>query len=107
MDVPPRPAYTNDHKILMVHCPYPTAEIKEVLTYPTDCTHFVSLVLNYSHFAVLYYDLHAKAISVFDGLNWVLTNWQNQIIHTITSFGETPYPPRKISNRASCDMEKQ
>jgi hypothetical protein len=85
--VPPRPPYTNDHRILMVHCPYPSAQIKTVLAIPNDCTHFVSLVLNAGHFAVLYYDLRAKSISVFDGLNWKVDNWQKHMIHTLKSFG--------------------
>ncbi len=53
VNVPPRPPYMSGHKIHMVHCPYPSAQIMTVLAIPTDCTHFVSHVLNAGHFAVL------------------------------------------------------
>jgi hypothetical protein len=91
VNMPPRPPYTSDHKIFMVHCPYPSTKIKDVLPYPSDCTHFVSLVINGGHFAVLYNDLHAKVVSVFDGLNWKVTNWQKHIIYTVKSFGVCVY----------------
>lgn len=87
MKLKPIPRPTNDHRIMMVYCPYPKAEIKEVLAVRNNATHFVSVVFNQSHFAVLYYNLAGKTVSVFDGLNLKITNWQQHIIHTVQEYG--------------------
>ena len=50
-------------------------------------THFVSVVLAQSHFAVLVYDLHEKSVIFYDGLNYPLKTWQHHIVHTLKKYG--------------------
>ncbi len=89
-DVMPKAPYQSDHRIMMVYCPYPNGEIKEVLPIRDNTTHFVSVVFNASHFAVLYYDITARSVSVFDGLNWSIKNWEKHIVRTLKEYGLKP-----------------
>ena len=90
-NVTPHPPYKDiSHRVVMVHCPYPKGAIKEVLPIRDNATHFVSIVFNGSHFAVLYYDIGARNVSVFDGLNMSLRNWEMHIIHTVKEYGLKP-----------------
>ncbi len=49
-------------------------------------THFVSVVLAWSHFAVLVYDLEEKSFIVYDGLNYPLRTWQHYIVHNLKKY---------------------
>jgi len=53
-------------------------------------THFVSVVWNTQHYAVLYYDIDERTVAVFDGLNKDIRNWQDHIIHTVKTYGLKP-----------------
>jgi hypothetical protein len=57
----------------MVSTHYPIKPILEVLGYG-DTMHFVSVVFNMDHFAVLYYDIAKCTLTVFDGLNASIKN---------------------------------
>ena len=89
-DVMPKAPYQSDHRIMMVYCPYLNGEIKEVLPIHDNATHFVSVVFNASHFAVLYSDIMARSASVFDGLNWSIKNWEKHIVRTLKEYGLKP-----------------
>ncbi len=89
-DVLPQAPYQSDHRIMMVYCPYPNGEIKEVLPIHDNATHFVSVVFNASHFAVLYYDIKARSVSVFDGLDSSIKNWEKHIVRTVKEYGLKP-----------------
>ena len=78
--------YKIKHMVKMVFSQYPDAPIKEILPHG-DATHFVSVVFNDNHFAVLYYDIAKHKVSVFDGLNMKITLWQTHAIHTIKKYG--------------------
>ncbi len=45
---------------------------------------------NRQHFAVLYYDINGRTVTVFDGLNQKISKWQNHIIHTVKTYGLKP-----------------
>jgi hypothetical protein len=60
MSTPPFPTAA---KVMMVYNAYPNAPITLILGYG-EATHFVSIVLNSSHFAVLYYDIAGRTVSV-------------------------------------------
>jgi len=47
-------------------------------------------VLNSSHYAVLYYDIDEHTVTVFDGLNMDICNWQEHIIYTVKTYGLKP-----------------
>ncbi len=42
---------------------------------------------NDSHYAVLYYDIDERTVTVFDCLNKDIRNWQEHIIHTVKTYG--------------------
>ncbi len=87
----PHPPYKNlGSRVVMVYCPYQDAPIKEVLPIRNNATHFVSVVFNGSHFAVLHYDLLGRTVSVFDGLNMSIKNWEKHIVRTIKCYGLKP-----------------
>lgn len=114
MKIHPSPPPCNDHKLMMVYCPYPNSEIKNVLFIRENVTHLVSVALNSSHYAVLYYDLQGKTVSVFDGLNMKITNWQQHIIHTLKEYGiegidtvtKCAYRVEKLMNQDGIEMKK-
>ncbi len=81
MTIPP---FKTEDRIMMVSTLYPNKPILEVLGYG-DTMHFVYVVFNTDHFAVLYYDIAKGTVTVFDGLNASIINWQDHIIHTIKS----------------------
>ncbi len=83
MTIPP---FKNEDRIMMVSTPYPHKPILNVLGYG-DTTHFVSVVFNTDHFAVLNCDITKCTVTVFDGLNASIKNWQDHIIHTIKLYG--------------------
>ena len=108
------PPPCNDQKVMMVYCPYPNSQIKNVLFIRENVTHLVSVVLNNSHFAVLYYDVKGKIVSVFDGLNMKITHWQQHIIHTLQEYGiegidtvtKCAYRVEKLMNQDGIDIKK-
>jgi hypothetical protein len=73
---------------MMVLTTYPGNKepIKEVIDYG-DVTHFVSVVYNASHYAVLYYNIARCTMTVYDGLNYCITKQQDHILHTIKMYG--------------------
>ena len=75
-----------DHKIMPVFTPYPNAHVSKILPYG-DNTHFVSVVYNRSHFAVLYYDIAGRTVIVYDGLNYDVDTWGPHVVHTIQTYG--------------------
>jgi hypothetical protein len=62
------PNYKSSDQMLMVFTPYPNNPVNEILPYGST-THFVSVVWNRQHYAVLYYDINKRSVTVFDGLN--------------------------------------
>jgi len=79
------PNYKNSDQVLMVFVPYPNNPVKEMLPY-SHTTHFVPVVWNRQHYAVLYYDIDKKSVTVFDGLNQDIRKWQDHIIHTVKTY---------------------
>ena len=70
----------------MVFSKYPDAPIKEI--FPCgDVMHFVSVVFNKNHFAVLYYNIANHRVSIFNSLNIKITLWQTHAIHTNKKYG--------------------
>jgi len=74
---------------MMVFFPYSNKPVNEILPYG-NTTHFVSVVYNRLHFAVLYYDIDERTVTVFDGLNQKISKWQYHIIHTVKTYGLKP-----------------
>jgi hypothetical protein len=72
----------------MVTTAYPNEQVKEIRPYGS-ATHFVSVVYNRQHFAVLYYDINGRTVTVFDNLNQKISKWQDHIIHTVKTYGLT------------------
>ncbi len=96
MTIPP---FKNEDRIMMVSTPYPNKPILEVLGYGAT-THYVSVVFNTDHFAVLYYDIIKCTVTVFDGLNYTIKYWQDHIIHTIKLYGmQKHFPPSMCEYR--------
>jgi hypothetical protein len=75
-----------DHKVMPVFTPYPNAHVSKILSYG-DSTHFVSVVYNRLHFAVLYYDIAGRTVTVYDGLNYDVDAWGPHVVHTILTYG--------------------
>jgi hypothetical protein len=84
------PPFKTDDWVMMVFSHYPNEPIKEVLDYG-DTMHFVSVVFNASKFAVLCNNIAKCTVTVFDGLNYSIMNWQDHIIHTIKTY-ELQFP---------------
>jgi hypothetical protein len=67
------------HNIVMVLILYHDKTIKHVKKLPDGTTHLVSMCFNVilggvSHFAILYYNIQRRMVSIFDRLNYKLTN---------------------------------
>ena len=74
--------------IAMISTPHPRASITTNEVHQMDgVTHFVSVVLARSHFAVLVYELEEKSVIVYDGLKYPLRIWQHHIVHTLKKYG--------------------
>jgi len=74
---------------MLVTTAYPNEQVKETRPYGS-ATHFVSVVYNRQHFAVLYYDINGRTVTVFDGLDQKISKWQDHIIHTVKTYGLKP-----------------
>jgi len=83
------PNYKSSNRLMMVFTPYPNKAVNEILPYGST-THFVSVVYNRQHFAVLCYDIYECTVTVFDGLNQKTSKWQDHIIHTVKTYGLKP-----------------
>jgi hypothetical protein len=83
------PKYKNTDRVLMVFTPYPNNPVNEILPYGST-THFVSVVWNRQHYAVLYYNIDKRSVTVFDGLNHDIRKWQDHVIHTVKTYGLKP-----------------
>ena len=68
---------------------YPNKSVNEILPYGS-MSHFVSVVWNRQHYAVFYYDIDERSVTVFDGLNQDICKWQDHIIHTVKKYGLKP-----------------
>ncbi len=79
-------SFKTEDWVIMVFTPHPNEPIKEALGYG-DTMHFVSVVFNTDHFAVLYYNFAKCTVTVFDGLNATMKNWQEHFIHTLKTYG--------------------
>jgi hypothetical protein len=93
------PNYKSSDRVLLVFTPYPKNPVSEILPYG-NITHFLSVVWNDSHYAVLYYDIDKRTVTVFDGLNIDISNWQEHIIHTIKTYGLKP-----LFSSATCKFQ--
>ena len=83
--------YTKGTTIVrLVNCHHPNETITEILGYGSSTTHLVSVVYNKSHFVVLYYDLGAKTVVVFDGLRFSIESWIKHIVFTVKRYGLVP-----------------
>jgi len=82
-----------------VFTPYPKNPVSEILPYG-NITYFLSVVWNDSHYAVLYYDIDERTVTVFDGLNKDICTWQEHIIHTIKTYGLKP-----LFSSATCKFQ--
>jgi len=83
------PPYRNDHRVLLVYKDYKETfamTSADIQTYG-DATHMVSVAFGDSHFAVLYYDIHNRHVTVFDGLRYPISTWEKQIVATIKGYG--------------------
>jgi hypothetical protein len=80
------PPFKNEDPIMMASTPYPNKPILEVLGYG-DMMHFISIIFNTENFALLNYDIAKCTVTVFDGLNASIKNWQDHIIHTMKLYG--------------------
>jgi len=83
------PNYKSSDRLMMVFTPYPNKPVYEILPYG-KMTHFVPVVYNRLHFAVLYYDIDEHTVTVFDGLNQKTSKWQDHIILTVKTYGLKP-----------------
>jgi len=92
------PKYKSSDRVLMVFTPFPNKPVTEILPYGS-MTHFVSVVWNRHHYAVLYYDIDECSVTVFDGLNMDIRKWQDHIIHTVKTYGLKP-----LLSSASCEF---
>jgi hypothetical protein len=81
------PPFKTDHQVMMVLTTYPgnKEQIKDVIDYG-DAMHFILVVYSSSHYAVLYYDIEQCTVTVYDGLKYCITEWQDHIIHTIKMY---------------------
>jgi hypothetical protein len=93
------PNYKSSDRVLLVFTLYPNKPVNEILPYG-NTTHFVSVVWNDSHYAVLYYDIDERTVTVFDGLNYDIRNWQEHIIHTVKTYGLKP-----LFSSATCKFQ--
>ena len=93
------PNYKSSNRVLLVFTPYPNKPVSAFLPYG-NITHFVSVVWNDSHYAVLYYDIDECTVTVFDGLNYDIRNWQEHIIHTVKTYGLKP-----LFSSATCKFQ--
>ena len=77
------------NRVKMIHCLHPNASVsnEQVIKFDNVITHFVMIALSNQHFAVLDFDIHARSVAVFDGLNYAITNWKNHVIHTLRQYG--------------------
>ena len=83
-----QPPHPTDHLVMPVVNMYPNSAIHKVQKFDVvNTTHFVSVVFAKNHFAVLYYDLAGRTVSVFDGLDWDVKNWTQHITHTLMTYG--------------------
>ncbi len=73
---------------MMVLTTYPGGKekIKDVIDYG-DTAYFDSVVYSSRHYAVLYYNIEQCTVTIYDGLNYCMTKWQNHIVHTIKMYG--------------------
>ncbi len=87
--------HKNNHRVMMVLNPYPNKTINRVKTLPDGTTHLVTVCFNIIlggilHFAILYYNIQSRTVSVFDRLNNKLYNWRKHAINTIKTYGFEP-----------------
>jgi hypothetical protein len=83
------PNYKSSDRLMMVFTPYPNKPVNEILPYG-KMTHFVPVVCNRLHFAVLNYDIDEHTVTVFDGLNQKIIKWQDHFILTVKTYGLKP-----------------
>jgi len=83
------PPYRNEHRVILVYKDYsqPFAMTSADIQTYGDATHMVSVAYSNSHFVVLYYDIHHRHVTVFDGLRMPITTWQKQIVDTLKGYG--------------------
>ncbi len=82
--------HRSNQVVQMVFCPYPDGEVKYTLPIKPNATHFVTVAYSNGHFAVLQFDIKNQHVSVYDGLNYSIKNWQNHVIQTIKTYGLRP-----------------
>jgi hypothetical protein len=77
-------------KVVITPCPKDYKVEPERVLSCDYATHFVSLVCNSSHFAVLLYNLQTCTVTVFDGLYMDIKQWEHHILHTLKYYGIKP-----------------
>jgi hypothetical protein len=80
------PNYKNDDRVMMVFCTCPKRQVTEIFPYG-NATHFVSVVFHEQHYAVLYYNIANRSLTVFDGLNMDIQKGQDHVIHIVKTYG--------------------
>ena len=66
-----------------------------------NVTHFVTVAYSSGHFAVLYFDISNQHVSIYDGLNCNIMNWQN-IINIVKTNGL-----KLIGSQAQCQYSEE
>ena len=77
------------NRVLMITCHFPQAIIypANVLSYDRTNTNFLLIAYNAHHFAVLDFNIHLRAVSVFDGFNNKIDGWKHHVVHTLRQYG--------------------
>ena len=77
------------NRVLMITCHFPQAIIypANVLSYDRMNTNFLLIAYNAHHFAVLDFNIHLRAVSVFDGFNNKIDGWKHRVVHTLRQYG--------------------
>jgi hypothetical protein len=101
-----QPLHPTDHKVMPVITMYPNSVIHQKTFDVVNTTHFVSVVFAKQHFAVLYYDLAGRTVSVFDGLDMDLKTWSQHISHTLWTYGLVSMAKNPTSNETNWYYQK-
>ena len=101
-----QPLHPTDHKVMPVITMYPNSVIHKKTFDVVNTTHFVSVVFAKQHFAVLYYDLAGRTVSVFDGLDMDVKTWSQHISHTLWTYGLVSMAKNPTSNETKRYYQK-
>ena len=90
VEMPPFAYHPN--RVLMITCPFPEGIVypANVLSYDNSYAHFLLIAYNANHFAVLDFNIHLRAVSVYDGFNNKIDGWKHHVVHTLRQYGLVP-----------------